>query len=75
MSGVCKYLRKKTQTVQQMGSSHIMVEAECGLKMQSQQKQLEIYGELFRIGREGSFPTDVCPFADVGDYSKCLYFA
>jgi hypothetical protein len=70
-------LTKKTPTLGGPDQTHTAYE--CGLKNQSQEKEIDIYQALFKLGYQGSVITSDCPFVthdnlpDKDNFAKCPF--
>jgi len=68
----CSHVRRQSVTVPVLGGSFRNQEVLCALKLSSTEKKLEVYGELFRRGLEGSTVGTTCPVAN-GSWSQCPF--
>ncbi len=69
----CKYLETHNESIPVIGGSLDNVTYVCKLKLQSQEKQFEIYYRLFKDGHEGSMISNQCPFGENKGFNKCPF--
>ena len=71
----CAYYKPSTTRLTAIGGQQALVDTgSCGLKLQSEQRKLEIYELLFAKGLEGSFVGTDCPVAHSNRWNECPLF-